>query len=71
MRAIVSRGWRGVSLGAMVKNLLVTNPSPRFNIVEFNPKPRDFTPHNFICERRSPAPPNDRVVAGALGGEPT
>jgi AraC-like DNA-binding protein len=33
-------------------------PSSRFNIVAFNPKPRDFTPHNFTCERRSPAPPD-------------
>ena len=41
-----------------IKNLLVTSPSPRFNIVEFNPKPRDFTPHNFVCERRSPTPPD-------------
>src|ERR1700748_3319086 len=42
-----------------VKNLLVAGPSSRFNIVSFNPKPRDFTPHNFTCERRSPAPPDD------------
>jgi AraC-like DNA-binding protein len=41
-----------------VTNLRVA-PSSRFNIVAFNPKPRDFTPHNFTCERRSPAPPDD------------
>jgi AraC-like DNA-binding protein len=41
-----------------VKNLLVTGPSSRFNIVSFTPKARDFTPHNFTCERRSPAPPD-------------
>jgi len=34
-------------------------PSPRFNIISFTPKPRDFTPHHFSCERRSPAPPED------------
>jgi AraC-like DNA-binding protein len=38
-----------------VTNLLV-GPSSRFNIVSFNPQPRDFTPHNFTCERRNPAP---------------
>ena len=41
-----------------LKSLLVTSPSSRFNIVEFNPKPREFTPHNFACERRSPTPPD-------------
>jgi AraC family transcriptional regulator, melibiose operon regulatory protein len=35
----------------------LTGSSSRFNIVSFNPKPRDFTPHNFTCERRSPTPP--------------
>ena len=34
-------------------------PSSRFNIVAFDPQPRDFTPHHFTCERRSPAPPDD------------
>jgi len=34
-------------------------PSSRFNIISFTPKPRDFTPQNFTCERRSPAPPDD------------
>ena len=41
-----------------LKNLLVESPSSRSNIISFNPKPRDFTPHSFTCERRSPEPPD-------------
>jgi AraC-like DNA-binding protein len=41
-----------------IKNLFDVGPSSRLNTISFNPKPRDFTPHNFTCERRSPAPPD-------------
>jgi len=35
-----------------VTSLFVAQSSPRFNVVSFDPKPRDFTPYLFSCERR-------------------
>lgn len=41
-----------------MKSFLFAGSSSRLNSVSFNPQPREFTPHNFACERRSPASPD-------------
>lgn len=42
-----------------LKNVFVTASTPRLNIVSFDPRPREFTLHNFAFERRNPAPANN------------